>query len=43
MYIIPVSPEAICEARRILWLSPPDSVFAALLRVRYPSPTSIKN
>ena len=43
MYKTPVKPEPICVAKRILCASPPDKLPAFLDRVRYSSPTSIKN
>ena len=43
IYSTPISEEPIWVARRIRWLSPPDKVDAALDKVRYCRPTSIKN
>ena len=42
-YSTPTSPEPICEAKRIRWASPPDSVAADRSSERYSSPTSQRN
>ncbi len=42
IYRTPESAEPICVARRILWLSPPDSVPAERESVRYESPTLLR-
>ena len=39
MYSTPISEEPICVARRMRWLSPPESVAAARESVRYCRPT----
>ena len=43
IYSTPIREEPICVARRIRWLSPPESVPARLASVRYSSPTLQRN